>query len=557
MIFVLGISSFLYFRYVVPYHICFKEQIQLFVYSSSSFLSYFSKPAFLVCLGGDFLTQFFYFKGGGAAVASLLLIAEWRLIFLILKRFSVKKPHDMSLLLWSLIPVMIEWIYFASVAFFVSFSVSFIIAMAVFLFYAQTSGKISVAAGILLILPLYLMAGASVFLFVAITVLYEIYHGKKRFIYCTAIIGLSLIIPLLLRLHFLLTLKQACFYPFPDVRQGLTLLTLIFILMVMMIAYEYHFRVKFGYIFSTIILTSIWITGLVKTTDLKQENLFGITIEACQNHWDKVLEIAEKNELKNPVATQYVNIALSQKGIIGERFLEFYQPFSSGLFLPVKPSSNWFVIFSANDAYFHIGDMDMAQHAAMVGMISTPLQRSARLTERLAEINLSTGDIPVATKYIRVLESTLFHKIKTDNKNTNVPHRGIFQQNVIRKSDDIRSSLELLVEGDPDNLPAVNYLLCYYLLNKNITAFFKAYTSFCKEKIINVPKVYAQALLIYFAGTNSAINEVISYGIHPDIITSFSEYTRLYEKSEGNLLPMQEKFPDTYWLFYHFAVMKD
>jgi hypothetical protein len=312
-------------------------------------------------------------------------------------------------------------------------------------------------------------------------------------------------------------------------------------------------NLKLVTLISTFIVFSLLIAGLVKTTDRDSENLFGITIEAYHNNWDKVLDIAEKADLKNPVATHYINIALSQKNLMGERLMEFYQPFSTGLLLPTLPSSNWFAIFTANDAYYHIGDMDMAQHAAMVGMISTPRQRSVRLTERLAEINLAIGDIPAATKYIRILESTLFHKIKTET----VQHRGVFRKDVIRRADDVKPSLELLVEGDPDNLPAVNYLLCYYLLNKDISAFFKAYTSYYKEKATHVPKVYAEALLIYFAGTKSTMKEVTEYSIHPDIIKAFGEYTQLYEKSNGNLPPVQKNFPNTYWLYFHFAVMNN
>ena len=150
--------------------------------------------------------------------------------------------------------------------------------------------------------------------------------------------------------------------------------------------------------------------GLIKTTDQKQEKLYGIAIEAHHENWDKVLEIAESVELLNNIATYYTNIALSEKNLLGERLMDFYQPFSSGLLLPTIPGYSWFALGAATDAYYYIGDMEMAQHAAMVGMISTPQKRSARLTKRMAEINLAKGDIPAATKYQRILESTLFYK---------------------------------------------------------------------------------------------------------------------------------------------------
>ena len=123
---------FFYFRYAVPYHTGFKEQIQMFMFSSSYLLSYFSKPAVFAFSGGDFLTQFLYFKTLGAAVVTLLLFTEWRLIYLILKRFSVQSNYRYAL---SLLPVMVEWICFPSISFSVALSVSFIIILSAFLFY--------------------------------------------------------------------------------------------------------------------------------------------------------------------------------------------------------------------------------------------------------------------------------------------------------------------------------------------------------------------------------------------------------------------------------------
>ena len=589
------IACFLYFRYVVPYHTVLKEQLLLFVYSSVYFWSYFSKPAVLACLGGDFLTQFLFFKTGGAVVITLLLAVEWWLIFLILKRFFVETRHVASLPLWSLLPVMVEWIAWPHHLFSVTLSVSFILALSAFLITTpspsllrkrdeqctlqQCKGALPLLKGgewsfLILIPALYVLAGASVFLFLLLVVLYDIHCGRKRFVYRTIISGLAIAFPVFMRHSYLLSLRQAYLYPFPGIRQGLSLVALVLAILVAILgnctvntakrrnarsADKWRVQQWLPLLGGGIGAVLLLMTGLVKTTDRKQEHLFGIIIEAYNKNWDKVLDIAESAELQQPVATCFINLALSQKDLLGERLMDFYQPFSAGLILPSTPDASWFAAFVASDAYYHIGDMDMAQHAAMIGMICTLHQRSARSVERLAEINMALGDMPAAAKYIRILESTLFHRTRSKSGIFNSDQRKavVFREDVIRKASDIKPSLELLVKSDPDHLQAVNYLLCFYLLNKDISAFFKAYTEYCKGKYHPVPKVYAEALLIYFAGSNSTMKEVNDYGIHPEIIKSFGEYTRLYEASDGILLPMQEKFPNTYWLYFHFAVMNN
>ena len=566
---VLLICGFIYFRYVVPYHVCFKEQIQMFMFSSSYLLSYFSKPAVFAYLGGDFLTQFLYFKTGGAVVITLILAAEWWLIFLILKHFSVKSGYRWVM---SLLPVFVEWIFYPHITFSLALSVSFIISLFAFLIYTKTNGKISVTIGLVLIPILYVIAGASVFLFLFFVILYEICNKRKRFIYLVVISSLTITIPVILRYFYLLSLKQAYLYPYIDANQGYSLVVLALGVLLFVcfkklkpeipnrnskVLNETKLKIRnLKPAVTYIVLASILITGLVITTDRKLENLLGIVIESQYKNWDKVLAIAENAELKNPIASYYTNLALSEKNMLGERLMEFYQPFSSGLLLPgtPTPNSSSLTFFSGSDAYFHIGDMEMAQHAAMLGMLSMPHQRSARLTERLAEINIAIGDIPAATKYIRMLESTLFHKFDTDKLKDKTHHK-VYKKDIIRSADDYKKSLELLTESNPDNLPALNYLMCFYLLNKDIPAFFKVYTSYYKEKNDHVPKVYAEALLIYFAMTKASVKEFSEYNIQPKIIRSCDEYTRLFNESQGKIVPKLNKFSNTYWFYYHFAVL--
>jgi len=370
----------------------------------------------------------------------------------------------------------------------------------------------------------------------------------------------------LLRHTYLLSFKQAYFYPYPDIKQ-LNLITFALVVFAIVVGSGIFNSFKrrrassvkkrnipqwLSPLVAWLFVVVLLVAGLIKTTDKKQENLYAITIEAYHRNWNKVLEIAERTKLQNTIATNYTNLALSYKNLLGERLMDFYQPSLSGLLLPSDASfSSWFALMMANDAYYHIGDMDMAQHSALIGMLSMPQKRSARLVKRMAEINMAKGDIPAATKYIRILESTLFYK-PASISNSLQPRAGIFKKDVIRKSTDIKLSLELLAESDPENRPALNYLLCYYLLSKDIPSFFNAYTSYYKGKYRPVPKVYAEALLIHFARMKSSIEEVYEYEIRQDIIQKFGEYNKLNETSGRNRNALQKKFNNTYWFYFQF-----
>ena len=565
--FILFLSSFLYFQLTVPYHIYFKEQIQLFVYDTSYILSYFSKPGGLACLAGDFLTQFLYLKGGGAIVISLLFVSEWILITRILNVFGVKQPAPLV----ALLPVIAEWMIISGITFSIAMTVAFVFVLFFIYIYTFIRNRwVSIGYGIAFIPILYLSLGSATFLFPLAILLYEIASGKKRYFYWLILVVLAVIFPYLVRSYFLITIKQAYLYPYLEINQapGIFITAVAFLLATFKTIRE---RQTTPLSFSLMILFILifGVGGLIVTTNLQREKILGMATEGFYENWDKALKIAEKSKLKDPIATYYTNIALSKQMQLGDRMMDFYQPFVSGLFLPVNSESGWYVIFFSNDVYYYIGDMNMAQHSAMLGMTFSPYQRSSRLIQRLAEINIVAGDIPAAMKYIRILESSWFHrnkaaKLKEMALAANLDDFPWLQnkQNQIHTSDILRSSknpqtsLELLVKNNPDNQAALDYLLAYHLMNKNVPGFFDVYSTYCKGKINHVPTAYAEALLIYFTASKTKPGKIAEYNINPNIIKDFNDYTRLYESSKGNLDLLQEKFPYTYWLFYHFATIK-
>ena len=61
------------------------------------------------------------------------------------------------------------------------------------------------------------------------------------------------------------------------------------------------------------------------------------------------------------------------------------------LILPVNPSASFLSILFANELWFTLGDMTMAEHCAMLSMIFSPRNSGSRMIKRLAEINLVNG----------------------------------------------------------------------------------------------------------------------------------------------------------------------
>jgi len=194
--------SFLFFQFFYPYHLFFKEQIQLFLYTPDYFRSYSNHPAWLTSYAGDFLTQFFYLRGGGAAVLSLLFLFEWILASFVIKRITLSKNAP----LWALLPVTIDWILSCDLLHPVSFTVGFIALLVLFLIYSTILNRwLSFIVVALLALYGYSLIGSSFLIFPLLILVYDWKKEPFNWAKYLMIVATAFSIPFLFRYNYCLT----------------------------------------------------------------------------------------------------------------------------------------------------------------------------------------------------------------------------------------------------------------------------------------------------------------------------------------------------------------
>jgi len=556
--------SFLFFQLFYPYHLFLKEQIRLFLYTPDYFLSYFNKPAWLASYIGDFLTQFFYLRGG-AAILSLIFVLEWLLGAMVLRNLL---PSG-KVFVWALLLVIADWILHCDTLHSVAVSIGFILTLALFLVYTIASNRwLALISGVVFALIGYWLAGSSFLIFPILVLALDLKKGKVRLPewLLNGVIVFS--IPLASRHHFLLTPIQAFIFPAFNVRSALLpgafIVALSSVLFLEKIEIRYS---RFTNILIPFTFISLLIAGIMTTANFNFEKILSLDGETYFGNTDRVIGLSKQYNLKNKQATYFTNIALARKGVLPEYLLDFYQPFSNGLIPPVTPEESWQSIFVSNEVFFLIGDMNMAQHSAMLGNTFSPYQRSSRMMRRLAEINLVNGDSAAATKYLRILSKTLFHREWADSQLKMIQssesnnwltskRRLLPNSDILRKSNDYLSSLQFLVEQHSDNAVAVDYLLCYLLLNKDLKSFRENYDRYCLKINRPVPKVYAEALLAQLVTDGASQQEALSYSINPETVKWFAEYTRIFEQTSGDINALNKQFAKSYWFYYHFATIQ-
>lgn len=557
--------SFMFFQLCYPYHLLLKEQIQLFLYTPDYFLSYFKKPAWMASYVGDFLTQFFYLRGGGAVVLASLFGVEWLLGTVVIKRIAGVANAG----LWASFPVLADWILHCDTLHGVSVSVGFILVMSLFLIYSLTAKKwLSYLVLAIFTVSGYWLAGVAFLAFPFLVVAYDFSQQKSSWLKGLLVFATVFSIPVMWRHHYLLTQIHSFIFPAFN-KQSLFLpvallgsVTCAFLLKKLELTHPK--MIGIGVSFSLFVVLA---TGLKANANFNFEKILSLDYETYLGNPERVVGLAKKYQLKNKQASYFTNMALARQGVLPEYLLHFYQPFSLGLILPVTPNENWQSIFVSNEVFFLMGDMNLAQHSAMLGNTFSPYQRSSRMMRRLAEINLVNEDSAAANKYLRILSKTQFHKKWAQSrlainhspntarwlaeKRTQLP-----RTDRLIKSNDYLAALSFLVEQNPGNLIALDYLLCYHLLNKDLKSFRNVYDQYARSVNRPVPAVYGEALLIGLFTSRASSAEALVYAIRPEKLKDFTDYTELYEKTAGDSNALKGRFGRSYWFYYHFATIQ-
>ena len=290
------------------------------------------------------------------------------------------------------------------------------------------------------------------------------------------------------------------------------------------------------------------------------EKTFAVDDEYYFGNYNKVVKLVENEAEPNQQMKFYYNLVMARQGLLPDKLLAFKDNYL-GTFENIGPNTPTLTIKSINELYWILGDMTFAERAAILGNVCSPDKRNIRMIKRLAEINLVSGNTEAARKYLRILGKTFVWKkwstailnaldkqihtgisqdiLRTYNEKANYTN----QTDTIRRNDNARIIMQELLQSNPENHVALDYLLCSDLLLKDMESFKQDYDRFY-YKMENPPynvKLYQEALMIYLAGTHASATEWMKYIKRTDIMERFKQYNQ----QRGDIT-----FNDTYWYYF-------
>ena len=285
--------------------------------------------------------------------------------------------------------------------------------------------------------------------------------------------------------------------------------------------------------------------------NLPYERVVGLDTETYREHWDKVLQLS-KVDLYTEEASYCYNLALAMKGRLGDDLFDHSQNHHFSLLFPASSEQTVMTNAMAGEAWFQLGDMTVAEQSAITSLQASPKHTGARYLVRLARVNLISGEDGAAMKYLTILGKTLFYgkwarsmmpgrQDEAVRVQLSDAHARLARKDIVHQLDRPREQLLGLLEADPTNAAARNYLLCYDLLTYDLDAFMQDFTP---DMIKG--RLYQEAVLLWLTLQGRLTpDEIARYGMD----LSVSDRMNRFGLNPG-------AFKNTYWYYYLKAMNK-
>lgn len=503
------IFSFYWFFFPGEYVLIANHDNNLFITTSWYLNSYLDRPGGIIEYASVFLSQFFRFRTIGALILSGIIMLSYYATFLMFRKNSGNKSFFAS----GVITIVLLIGMHNNFSHQLYHSLGFIIVMYAVLYVPEDRTRRNLF--LILFLPvLYYISGGYLWIF-CVSFLVKNFALKEKL--SPELIALLTGYPILLVLLaanfiFIYPEKELFIGPFPyALRYNIKFLQYFFILWILLLPLmtRVHFRQKLTNRQPAFILLLLIGAFLVlKFSCSKQDSeLFRIEKYAINEDWNGLLRYTKKHPSTNIFGTFYINIALANKGLLCSDLFDYPQLYGrDGLFFGWAP--NYEIITRGSDFFWTINYVNEAHHWAFESYILNGFTR--RNLTRLIQTELIRENYSVAEMYINVLGKTLFDKrtaihyrnfldnpyaIKNDNElgprmNTNFSPDFFADPN-------LEHNLRLLLECDPLNRPAFDYLMALYLIETRIEEIARFLPYYVEVTGGEIPILLEESLLVY------------------------------------------------------------
>ena len=547
-IFFLAVATFFWAAY--PHHLHCQEQFQLFEWTKGYFCSVASVPGGFADWLGKFFTQFFLVSALGAVITAALLTAMQ-----ILCARAAGARSNVSYAL-SFIPAIIALIFLLDEKALLGGIVAIILCL--------LAGLAVRKAGAAWLRAILAIAGAPIMYFLcgplAVVFIFAACKGSRFFVWIGSA-ALLAACPFLLEgtLHTTLRslLQGVHYYRYPDSFPAM--LWAAAIAAAAYTALGHLLKPEDTFRRGLAAALAVFICGGTVTAicaDFEQETLFAYDYLTRTGQWKKILELDRKKPADKPFSVCCVNLALAKTGSLGDHIFEHIQGGPSGLFPKFAKSA--LTPLPASEVFWQIGMVNACQYYTFeANEAIADFQKSGRCYKRLAQTNIVNYDYDVARKYLHALEHTLFYRgwarktlamLKDETSIDSDPDYSLRRSLRSHGKDEIYNEeridvlLGYMVDENPSNTLAMDYLLCYELLDKNLNNFWYYLQNY---KGGHLPRYYQEGVMMMWIDNGMSLQSLPDY-ISDSNVKRFQTFIRDAQSGKDEA-QLKKKYGNTFW----------
>ncbi len=566
--------SFFYLYIFGNYLFHYQENISLFVFSDHYFHLFLTKPGGLLQYTGNFLSQGYGYPMYGSLILSLFFTL---LVIALIKINRKLNPERTLSYILVLLPSCLLLLTQLNFNWAIWNNIGILLSVSYFLL-SLCSGKKEIRILILMIFPLfYYFAGLFAWVFVGIYTIYNLSfnRGRKRFVYPAILISIALLTLILSKKYvFIQPMDVLLYSPFSLQEQFvhqeiLYMLAGFVIFYPLLIKFSIYIKARFKpdkFFPLTSVLATFFITAffLLKWYDPKIARLFEMEQSVYNQDWDDVIRQQETQRLSNIVAEYYYNLALAEKGQLCDRM--FFGPQNFGtksLMVPWDSKGGINNLDRGIYFFYTVGLINEAHRWAYESLVVQGY-RPENL-KLLVKTDLINGHYKTARKYINILKKTFRYRSWAKKYESMLNHpelilsdpelsekRKIFPEKDFQISiRNPQSNLFLLLNSNPGNKVAFEYLLAWFMLEKNIDALAGEVSHIKDFPYSKLPRHVEEALLIYKQKTGS-LPDFGTLKISEKTINRFSLFNRFDGPAQGIQKKPYDNEKNSFWFYYYF-----
>jgi len=580
---------FIFFAFFYNYHLHFEEATQLFLFTGDYFVSRMGLPGGFSGWLGEFLTQFFIISLAGPLIITILLFGMQKVIFRILSAINPNRSFFPLSFLVPLNAALIICDEFYPLSAVIGVLISLI---AGWIYITIPNNNRRFITGLLLIPLTYCLAGGSYLSLLAIIIVFEIlsaYRARKNasrekinnlqgfrmvkvwqlFIYVVISAG----IPLLARQYLVqepagLAYLSEFYYDLrTQVPKAIPLLFVLPAILMILICFlpSKEKMYKTALIIQVALFIPAVIFGLKLWANFGAESIMKYDYLVRMNRWNDVIKYAEKKPPRNNLSLAMLNLSLAKTGTMGDRMFNFEQNGIDGLFLPF--AKEYVAPMMGSEIFYQLGLVNASQEYSFESTETTPaLNKTVRSVKRLAETNLINGHYEVARKYLKLLDKTIFyrkwaHKTEKYLYNEDLinsdPDWGDKRKMLIKKDfffkvEIMEGALNMLLKENPRNNMAYQYLMAFYLINKDLGNFMNRVPMMNDLGYARIPVGYQEAIMYVIGLTSDNPLKNVPYQISNDTKLRMQAYANIYTSRKDAQEILRKSYSGTYWYYLHY-----